>query len=67
MFAGQLFEASPDYRSLPDVCLSASALTGYSAQLTSPAPSSFKGSVDAVEVAAQLARAMGFVMEPKRR
>jgi hypothetical protein len=64
VFTGQFYEASPDFRAAPDVCLHASALTGYSAQLTTPAPLSFTGSIDAVQVATQLAQAMGFTLEP---
>ena len=64
VFSGQFLESQPDYTAAPDVCLHAQALTGYAAQLTTPQPLSFKDSVDAVQVASQLAQAMGFVLEP---
>jgi hypothetical protein len=63
VFRGQFFEASPDYRAAPDVCLSAQALTGYTAQLTTPAPVSFKGSISALKAAQQITQQMGFKIE----
>ena len=63
VFTGQFFEASPDYRAVPDVCMHALALTTYSAQLTTPAPLSVKGAISALKAVQQITQKMGFVIE----
>ena len=63
VFTGQFFEAAPDYSAAPNVCLHAQALTGYSAQLTTPSPVSIKGSISAVQLFQQITQQMGFVLD----
>lgn len=63
VFQGQFQEASPDYRSLPDVALTLSAASGYGQQILSAAPSSFTGGVQVSDLCSQLASKMGFTFE----
>lgn len=63
IFEGQFFDAQPDYKHLPDVCLAATCLTGYGAQIAIAQPSSFSGSAAIADVASQLAGQMGFGFE----
>lgn len=63
VFEGQFSEAQPDYRSLPDVALSISAVTGMGWQILSASPSSFSGGVDVAGLCQQLASQMGYSFE----
>ena len=63
VFNGQFIEGGPDYRALPEVCLTAQARVGYSQQLTTPSPLSYSVSVDVATLAGQLAKQMGFAFE----
>lgn len=63
VFEGQFSEAQPDYRSLPDVALSISAVTGMGWQILPAPPSSFSGGVDVVKLCQQLANQMGYAFE----
>jgi hypothetical protein len=63
VFEGQFFDAQPDYKSLPDVNLHVTCMTGYGAQILPVQPSSFSGAVDVAGLAEQLAGQMGFAFE----
>jgi hypothetical protein len=63
IFEGQMYEAQPDYRGVPDVCLSVNANTAQGRQYLAAPPSSFAGAVNVVTLAAQLAGQMGFPFE----
>lgn len=63
IFEGQFQQAQPDYRSMPDVCLTLQATTGAGQQLLQAGPSSYNGSTQAESIAANLASAMGFAFE----
>lgn len=63
IFSGQFQEASPDYRSIPDVCLTAAAATGYGAQILPVKPLSVRGPASVVALASQIAQQLGFPFE----
>jgi hypothetical protein len=63
VYEGQIFDAQPDYKSPPDVCLTVTSMQGYAAQISIAPPSSFAGAVDAATLAQQLAGQMGFAFE----
>lgn len=63
VFQGQFVEAQPDYKSLPDVSLSLTAVTGLGQQMLSAAPSSFSGATDVVTLCQKLATQMGYAFE----
>lgn len=63
IFEGQFFDAQPDYKSLPEVSLSVTAMTGYGAQILPAQPTSISGAADVPSLAAQLAGLMGFAFE----
>jgi hypothetical protein len=63
IFSGQFFEAMPDYRATPEVCLTAMAMTGYAAQIISVSPVSVNGPANVADLAQQLATGMGFSFE----
>jgi hypothetical protein len=63
VFSGQFQEAQPDYRAMPDVCLSATASTGYGAQILPVSPVSVNGSANVADLAQQIATNMGFSFE----
>jgi hypothetical protein len=63
VFVGQFSDAQPDYKELPDVCLSINAVTGLGQQYATAAPSSFPNGVDVATLAEQLATQMGYPFE----
>lgn len=63
IFQGQFQEASPDYRGVPEACLTATAATGYGAQILPVPPTSVKGSASIASLATQIAQQLGFPFE----
>lgn len=63
VFEGQFNDAQPDYRNLPEVCLTINAFAGAGQQWVTNPPSSFQGSAQVADIAAQLAKQMGFGFE----
>lgn len=63
IFSGQFQEARPDYRALPDVCLTATAATGYAAQILPVSPISINGAANVADLAQQIATGMNFSFE----
>jgi hypothetical protein len=63
VFEGTFFEASPDYRGIPDACLRISAMTGYRSVIEPAPPTSYTGSASVVQIAQYLAGKMGFTLE----
>jgi hypothetical protein len=63
IFSGQFQEASPDYRSIPEVCLTVTAATGYGAQILPVPPISVRGPAAIASLASQIAQKLGFPLE----
>ena len=58
VFSGQIFQAGPDYSSLPDVCLFVHAQAGGFDQLTAAQPSAYTGVTNVSDIASNLASKM---------
>jgi hypothetical protein len=63
VFAGQIFEAGPDYDAAPDVCLFVHALTNGYELLTPAQPTSYPGQTAVVDIASNIAAKMGVVLQ----
>lgn len=63
VFEGQAFDASPDYRNVPDVSLTINAMTGMGQQYLPSQPTSIDGAADVAGLAQTLAKKMGFAFE----
>lgn len=63
VFQGNIVNAWGNYENMPDVFLQIQAQSAYAAQLEPAAPLSFKGSIDAATLMAQIAGNMGLTFE----
>lgn len=63
VFAGTFIQAQPDYRSIPNVCLRAQAITGNGMQLAIAPATSYPGQASIATIAQYLAGKMGFAFE----
>lgn len=63
VFAGNIVNAWGDYQSMPDVFLNVQAQAAFFAGLKAAPPRSFKGSIDAATVMAQIAADLGYAFE----
>jgi hypothetical protein len=63
VFAGNIVNAWPDYKSTPDVFLQIEAQAAFINKLTPVAPSSFQGAADVAVIMGKLADKMGYTFE----
>lgn len=63
VFSGQIFQAGPDYSSLPDVCLFVHAQSAGFDQLTAANPTAYTGVANVADIAANLASKMSMAFE----
>jgi hypothetical protein len=63
VFTGTFIQAQPDYRGIPNACLSAQAITGNGMQIAIAPPTSYPGAASIATIAQYLAGQMGFTLE----
>lgn len=62
IFSGQIYEAQPTYRTVPDVAMQISAFTGYLQKITLVPGTSYDGDVDIMTIVRDLAGRMGLAV-----
>lgn len=63
VFSGQITDAQPRYRAMPNVFFEIVAMTGYQWQITPVPPLSFPGTVPVAVIAQQIATNMGYSLD----
>ncbi len=63
IYRGNIINAWPDFRGMPEVYFSIQAMGGYTQKLQAAAPISFKGATNVATVMEQLAGRMGYAFE----